>query len=137
MALSFSIAPSGGSIINFRDLQDGSFAGRAALDWNVANRQYDTPAIRIPGLDGNLRMRKGLAGGDLMLTVRYVTTASTANAFWAADRDNFANASCSITDGTELYPRCELQTATRLAPEKGTADGNILFDCLFRFTIDQ
>lgn len=137
MALTFTISPSGGTPVVFKDVADAAFAGRGALDWNPGNRMYDTPSFHLPGVDGNLRLRKGLVGGDLSLTVRYWGASATVNAYWASDRDAFANASCSITDGTETYARCELVSASRVAPESGTATGAILFDVLYRFQIDQ
>ena len=136
MALTFAITPSGSSPVIFKDLADATFAGRGALDWNESNPQYDTPAYNIPGVDGNLRLRKGLVGGDVMLTCRYFGVAATVDAYWIADKLAFANKSCSLTDGTNTYSRCELVSATRLGPEKGTKDGKYLFDVMYRFTRD-
>ena len=75
------------------------------------------------------------------MTVRYFGTAATAAAAWKADRDLFAAYNCLIEDDpsspNETYSRCTLQSANRLAPEKGTIAAEIIFDCRFDFTIEE
>lgn len=112
--------------------------GRKAVFIRVAAPVHDIKRFHVPGVDGNLIIRGGISGGNIICMMRYVNTLATALANYRTDRELFAGQENTIVDdGGRTHNRCNLIAMSReTEPDVLDATSNIWFDVTAVFIVD-
>jgi len=117
----------------------GNVAGRYAIRMLVSSDEYELKRFHPPGTDGNLIIRTGRTGGEIVAAMKYIGTLSNALTNYYADKAAWQNVTISITDdkGT-VYPRCNLQPKSMSRADlMGIANTTlVMFDATATFTLD-
>ena len=131
MAITFTIGGTSYTALN-------SSTGRKAVFIRVAAPVYDIKRFHIPGVDGNLIIRGGISGGNIICMMRYVDALATALLNYRTDRELFAKQENTIVDDEgRTNNRCNLIAMSReTEPDVIDATSNIWFDVTAVFIVD-